>query len=589
MLRALAALVSITIAAALAVVAVLLSDGWARTFAAISFAFSAVGIGFGLSVVFRMIGILESLSEISKGADPKEESVIDLSLLVGASSLHGKFDSLEGLDTLLGYFNDDVAVLQRSSIKFDLFSSDILFSAKNLALQAEKQLQMLLDLRSRASSYFEGLTRTNSELSGLTGSIRENAAAATELRSQAQASQERLAAIIGETGIAAADAKKGGEGVNETSAAAGNLDRGLRALNATAEREAEEARKIRESLKAIEDIVERTHILATNASIEAARAGNRGSGFAVIASEIRSLAASSRTALAEIGIVLNSVAKGIDDSAALVANVSGSADKLGKAVSRSLSVFESIGGRVIGIESSIKQFNGVFADQIHASSRAAASAERAADLIVGFEADYRARSADYESIASSVEETERGASEAQRSARFLAQLAGYLKVGGTERNRVLRKYMVNHESKERKYGRAARRESLLYNLEVVDAADEPLGHLGDLSEKGLQLLVPRDIPLDSLIEIKIVMPLSTEGERTLSLHVRARRSEADCDGFRIGCSFDRPTPQERARIEELLQTLTIRSIAPASQKQDFSCDDAGSADQDEDVDELEAL
>jgi hypothetical protein len=448
---------------------------------------------------------------------------------------------------------------------------------------------MLLDLRSRASSYFEGLSRTNSELSGLTGSIRENAAAATELRSQAQASQERLAAIIGETGIAAADAKNGGEGVNETSAAVGNLDRGLRALNATAEREAEEARKIRESLKAIEDIVERTHILATNASIEAARAGNRGSGFAVIASEIRSLAASSRTALAEIGIVLNSVAKGIDDSAALVANVSGSADKLGKAVSRSLSVFESIGGRVIGIESSIKQFNGVFADQIHASSRAAASAERAADLIVGFEADYRARSADYESIASSVEETERGASEAQRSARFLAQLAGYLKVGGTERNRVLRKYMVNHESKERKYGRAARRESLLYNLEVVDAADEPLGHLGDLSEKGLQLLVPRDIPLDTLIEIKIVMPLSTEGERTLSLHVRARRSEADCDGFRIGCSFDRPTPQERARIEELLQTLTIRSIAPVSQKPSFACEDAGSADQDEDVDELEAL
>ena len=207
MLRALAALVFIAVAAALAAVSAVLARGPARVFAAFSFVCSAAAIGFGLSVVFRMLGILDSLSTISSGAGAKEESEIDLSRLVGASSLHGKFDSLEGLDTLLGYFNDDVAVLQRSSIKFDLFSSDILFSAKNLALQAEKQLQMLLDLRARASSYFEGLSRTNSELSGLTGSIRENAQTATELRSQAQASQERLALLIGETGMAAADAQ----------------------------------------------------------------------------------------------------------------------------------------------------------------------------------------------------------------------------------------------------------------------------------------------------------------------------------------------------------------------------------------------
>ncbi|MFA6507841.1 MAG: methyl-accepting chemotaxis protein, partial [Treponemataceae bacterium] len=402
--------------------------------------------------------------------------------------------------------------------------------------------------------------RTNAELGGLSIAVRENAAGATELRTRALESQERMTEIIDQTGRATEDAKRGARTVAATTVAADSLAHGLRSLNATAEREAEEARKIGESLRAIEDIVERTHILATNASIEAARAGERGKGFAVIAAEVRTLAASSRESLSTIGGVLRSVAKGIDDSASLVADVSSASANLEEAIAQSRTIFQAIETRVEEIERSIKSFNDVFSHQIESATGAAAAANSAALKINGFEEDYRVRSSDYRTIAASVEETEKGASEAQRAARFLAQLAGYLKVGGNERNRVLQRYEVDQESGDRKYGRKARREILLYNLEVRDPKDVSIGYLGDLSATGLLLLTPKKITVGEKMSIKIVLPLSTEGESTMTFTIRARRLENDIDGFMIGCSFEDLDSSARTRVDYLMRTLTMGAV-----------------------------
>ncbi len=554
-------------AAALASASAFFLDPPSAKYAALAaFACSAASAMLGFSVIrrmFELLGLLEKLSKGIGGADG--EGDIDLARLVGESSSHGRYESLADLDRLLACVNDDIVALKRSGVKFDLFSSDILFSARNLAEQAEKQQRMLLRLRSQAESYFEGLSKTNAELGGLSSAVHGNAAAADEVRESAESSRERMATIREQTASASADAGRGASIVADTSAAAGALNRGLRSLNAVALREADEARKIGMSLKAIEDIVERTNILATNASIEAARAGERGKGFGVIASEVRTLAASSRETLDSIGLVLKSVVSGIDESARLVAEVSAASANVDTAIGNSSAIFSSIGSRVNDIADAVETFNGVFLSQIENATRSAAAAESTADKIVGFEKDFADRASDYRSIAASIEASEGDAKEAQRAARFLAQLAGYLKVGGSERNRVIHRYVVDQKSPERKYGRRSRRETLLYNLEVRGADGVSIGYLGDLSETGLLLLADRGFGIDERLGIEVVLPLSTEGERTMRFTIRVRRAERDLEGYRIGCSFESLGREERARVDELMRTLTIEAVSAADE------------------------
>lgn len=69
------------------------------------------------------------------------------------------------------------------------------------------------------------------------------------------------------------------------------------------------AKRIRDIIKLIEDIAAQTNLLALNAAVEAARAGDSGRGFGVVASEVRILAQRTKDAASEINrVILNSSA-----------------------------------------------------------------------------------------------------------------------------------------------------------------------------------------------------------------------------------------------------------------------------------------
>jgi methyl-accepting chemotaxis protein len=98
---------------------------------------------------------------------------------------------------------------------------------------------------------------------------------------------------------------------------------------------------------ALDDFAQQTDLLAMNASIEAAHAGEFGKGFAVIAHEIKSLASASSQRSAKIGEIVQSIAASVDQSVALSAKVN---ETLGKIQTGALQSAEKVGAASEGMK-----------------------------------------------------------------------------------------------------------------------------------------------------------------------------------------------------------------------------------------------
>jgi len=196
---------------------------------------------------------------------------------------------------------------------------------EHLEETVKKRTAELTDLLQEVKETVRVLATSSSEITATVAELASTAAQAAtavnettttveEVKQTAVLSSKKARSVSDSAQKTLQVSQEGNKSLEQTIEGMNHIRGQMESIAETVVRLSEQSQAIGEMVATVNDIAEQSNLLAVNAAIEAAKAGEQGKGFAVVAQEIKSLAEQSKRATAQVRAILSDVQKGINSA-----------------------------------------------------------------------------------------------------------------------------------------------------------------------------------------------------------------------------------------------------------------------------------
>ncbi|WP_018150822.1 methyl-accepting chemotaxis protein [Leeia oryzae] len=256
--------------------------------------------------------------------------------------------------------------LQTMRINLRATFCDVLHAAKNVQKDAEQLREQAEKMDRETEVALEGINHMTASLEELSGSIAEISDATQSSAMEAEKTQ-----TIVNDGRQQVEASI--KAVSEVVSVVNTTHNQMETLQTA-------ANQIDQLTTTIKEIADQTNLLALNAAIEAARAGEQGRGFAVVADEVRKLAERTANTTVEITATINQIQNGIHHTITHIGEVVNAVENSTTLIHGNKESLEHISVASDQVSTKAKEIASMLAHQSSTSNEIAVSMTRISDL-----------------------------------------------------------------------------------------------------------------------------------------------------------------------------------------------------------------